>query len=138
MLKWLFFDVGGTLLDEEPVYRFQEELILEIINSHGLAVGEKEFASAVRAARRYYLPSYVSHLLWIFTEDAEKFQDVSLEYEKRINKKLKDGEVEDADTFLYEKIGTLMLHADKSKIDASKYTARKEALEKAVKKAKGK
>lgn len=86
MLKWLFFDVGGTLLDEEPVYRFQEEMILEIINSHGLAVSEKEFASAVRAARRYYLPSYVSHLLWIFTEDAEKFQDVSLDYERRINK----------------------------------------------------
>lgn len=86
MLKWLFFDVGGTLLDEEPVYRFQEETIFDILNGHGLAVGEREFASAVRAARRYYLPSYVSHLLWIFTEDSAKFQEVSLEYEKRINK----------------------------------------------------
>lgn len=86
MLKWLFFDVGGTLLDEEPVYRFQEDLIFEIINHHGLSVTEKEFASAVRAARRYYLPSYVSHLLWIFTEDSEKFHAVSKEYEKRINK----------------------------------------------------
>lgn len=85
-IKWLFFDVGGTLFDDEPVYRYQEELVLKLLNKHGCEVGEKEFASARRAARRHYLPRYVNHLMWIFTEEAHLYEKVSLEFEKTINK----------------------------------------------------
>lgn len=85
MIKWLFFDVGGTILDDEPVYRFQEQVILELLNSHGCQVTKKEFESAVRAARRHYLPRYVNHLIWIFTEDVDLYEKVSLEFEETVN-----------------------------------------------------
>lgn len=85
-IKWLFFDVGGTIFDDEPVYRFQEELIFSLLNKYGCEVTEKEFASAVRAARRYYLPRYVNHLAWIFTEDPALYEKIANEFERRINK----------------------------------------------------
>jgi HAD superfamily hydrolase (TIGR01549 family) len=84
-LKWLFFDVGGTIFDEEPVYNFQERAVFELQNKHSCDVSEKEFASAIRAARRYYLPRYVQHLIWIFTEDIELYEKVSLAFDKRMN-----------------------------------------------------
>src|SRR5690606_22150055 len=85
MLTWIFFDVGGTLFDDEPVYHYQEQLIFDLLNKNGCQVTEREFASAVRAARRYYLPSYVTHLIWIFTEEPERFEKIKLEYEKKMN-----------------------------------------------------
>jgi HAD superfamily hydrolase (TIGR01549 family) len=85
MLTWIFFDVGGTLFDEEPVYKYQEEVILELLNKHGSQVSEREFASAIRSARRHYLPSYVTHLIWIFTEEPELFEKIKREYEKKMN-----------------------------------------------------
>jgi Domain of unknown function (DUF4157) len=57
-------------------------------------------------------------------------------YEAKINAALKAGEVDDADTLLYEKIGTLFMHASKSSIKEADYAKRKKALEDAVKKAK--
>ncbi|MCB2154403.1 HAD family hydrolase [bacterium] len=86
MIKWLFFDVGGTIFDDEPVYKFQEDVIFELLNKNGCEVGEKEFASAVRSARRYYLPRYVNHLIWIFTEEPSKYEKISIEFEKKLNK----------------------------------------------------
>ncbi len=84
-IKWLFFDVGGTLFDEEPVYKFQEDLIFELLNQNGVEVTEAEFADVIRTARRYYLPRYVNHLIWVFTEDPELYEDVSLQFEQTIN-----------------------------------------------------
>lgn len=57
-------------------------------------------------------------------------------YEAKINNDLKAGEVDDANTLLYEKIGTLFMHASKSQIKETDYAKRKKALEDAVKKAK--
>ncbi|MDK2973370.1 MAG: pyrimidine 5-nucleotidase [Candidatus Sumerlaeota bacterium] len=85
-LKWLFFDVGGTIFDEEPVYKYQEDVVFDLLNRHCCDVKEKEFASAVRAARRYYLPRYIHHLIWIFTEEPSLYEKVSLAFEKQMNK----------------------------------------------------
>jgi len=57
-------------------------------------------------------------------------------YEAKINATLKAGDAEEADTLLYEKIGTLSMHAAKSQIKEADYAKRKKALEDAVKKAK--
>jgi len=86
MIKWIFFDVGGTILDEEPVLTFQENLIYELLNEHRLEVGEEEWASAIRAARSHYLPRYANHLIWIFTEDPALYERISLEFEHRVNR----------------------------------------------------
>lgn len=56
-------------------------------------------------------------------------------YEAKINDKLKLGEVDDADTLVFEKIGTLLMHASRSNIKEADYAKRKQALEDAVKKA---
>lgn len=85
-ISWIFFDVGGTIFDEEPVYRYQEDIVFELLDKYGCEVTEKEFASAKRAARRYYLPRYVNHLIWIFTEELERYEQICGEYEKRLNK----------------------------------------------------
>jgi HAD superfamily hydrolase (TIGR01549 family) len=85
-LKWLFFDVGGTLFDDEPVYHHQEQAVFELLGKFGCDVTEKEFATAVRSARRHYLPRYIHHLIWIFTEELELFEKVALAYEKKVNK----------------------------------------------------
>ena len=85
-LNWLFFDVGGTLLNEEKLYLMQEELILQLLNDHGCEVTEKEFASATRAARRHYLPRYASHLIWIFTEKSDLYEEISRAFTESLNK----------------------------------------------------
>lgn len=85
-IRWIFFDVGGTIFDDEPVYRHHEELIFSLLNKYGCSVTEREFASAVKAARRHYLPRYVNHLIWIFTEDEKLYDRIGLEFEKKINR----------------------------------------------------
>lgn len=57
-------------------------------------------------------------------------------YETRIKEALKAGEVDDASTLVVEKIGTLFMHASKSRVKDTDYAKRKKALEDAVKKAK--
>lgn len=56
--------------------------------------------------------------------------------EAEINRAIKAGDAEAADTVLVEKVGTLFKHADKSFIKAADYAKRRTALEDAVKKAK--
>lgn len=85
-IRWLFFDVGGTIFDDEPVYRHYEDLIFDLLNRHGCNVNEREFQSAVKAARRHYLPRYVNHLIWIFTEDEHLYERISVEFEKKVNR----------------------------------------------------
>lgn len=83
-IKWIFFDVGGTLFDDEPVYQFQEDLIFELLTEHGIEISHTEFAQTVKTARALYLPKYPNHLIWSFTEDMEKYDVVWSAYEERM------------------------------------------------------
>ncbi len=85
-IRWLFFDVGGTIFDEEPVYRFHEEIILDLLERNGCGVEERQFQDAAKDARKHYLPRYVNHLIWIFTEDEERYQRISVEFERAVNR----------------------------------------------------
>ncbi len=85
-IHWLFFDVGGTIFDEESVYRMHEDLILGLLNKNGCNVGEREFRNAAKDARKHYLPRYVNHLIWIFTEHEKLYESISLEFERTVNK----------------------------------------------------
>ena len=75
-IKWIFFDVGGTLFDDEPVYKYQENLIFDLLHEHGIQVSEQEFAQTIKTARSLYLPQYPNHLIWSYTEDMQKYQEV--------------------------------------------------------------
>lgn len=83
-IKWIFFDVGGTLFDDEPVYQFQERLIFELLAEAGVDVSEAEFANTIKTARALYLPQYPNHLIWSFTEDMEKYAEVFGAYSERM------------------------------------------------------
>ncbi|MGF1572986.1 MAG: HAD family hydrolase [Sumerlaeia bacterium] len=83
-IKWIFFDVGGTLFDDEPVYQFQEDLIFDLLADHGIDVSPEEFAKTVKTARALYLPKYPNHLIWSFTEDMERYGQVWAAYEERM------------------------------------------------------
>jgi len=85
-MTWLFFDVGGTLLNEDRLFAYQEELILTLLNEAGCEVTEREFASAIRSARKYYLPRYASHLIYVFTEKYELYEEISKKYERITNR----------------------------------------------------
>lgn len=80
--SWFFFDVGGTLFDDERVYQFQEKLVFDLLEEHQCNVTEEEFARAVRKARTLYIPKYLRHLIWIFTSELEKYEQVWNAYEQ--------------------------------------------------------
>jgi HAD superfamily hydrolase (TIGR01509 family) len=85
-IRWIFFDVGGTLFDEEPVLGQQELLIHELLNKAGCEVSDREWASAVRAARRHFVPRHAAHLIWLFTEDLPLYRRVASQFERRMGK----------------------------------------------------
>lgn len=85
-LRWIFFDVGGTLLDETPVLKLQEDLLFQLLNERGFQVTEREWAGATRAARRLFLPNLATHLIWIFTEEPGAYRVLREEFARRMEK----------------------------------------------------
>jgi len=83
--EWVFFDVGGTIFDDEPVYEFQENLIFHILNDHGHEVSEDEFNRVIRTCRKRYLPLYINQLIWSFTDESEGFHKVLNEYNEEFD-----------------------------------------------------
>lgn len=86
MIRWIFFDVGGTLFDEEPVLHLQEELIRHLLGEENIDVPDDEWQSAIRLARSYFLPRYANHLIWVFTEEVDLYEKIQARFQTELDK----------------------------------------------------
>lgn len=85
-LRWIFFDVGGTLFDETPLLHHQEKVIHDLLNEHGCDVSEREWKSAVRASCRHFVPRHSAHLIWLFTGELGLYRRIAKKYESRMRR----------------------------------------------------
>jgi len=86
MLRWIFFDLGGTLLDDIPFHDLINQTLLNILAEHGYNVGKDEFIRARDALVVKRVP-VLSSLVVYFTGGDELKDPVMKELMRRIDHK---------------------------------------------------
>lgn len=86
MLRWIFFDLGGTLLDDVPFHDLINQTLLNILAEHGYNVGKDEFIRARDALVIKRVP-VLSSLVVYFTGGDELRDPVMKELMSRIDRK---------------------------------------------------
>ena len=86
MLRWIFFDLGGTLLDDIPFHDLINQTLLNILAEHGYTVGKDEFIRARDAFVLKRVP-VLGSLVVYFTGGDELKDPVMKELTRRINHK---------------------------------------------------
>lgn len=59
-IEWIFFDIGSTLIDEEPAYRARIRRNAELAAKNGVTIDENAFFEEMKKAALEYLPPYVT------------------------------------------------------------------------------
>lgn len=86
MLRWIFFELGGTLLDDIPFNDFINQTLLNILAEHGHDIGKDEFIRARDAFVIKRVP-VLSSLVVYFTGGDELKDPVMKELTRRIDHK---------------------------------------------------
>jgi len=83
MLRWLFFDLGGVLLDESAFHRRMFSTIREVLTEYGHSVSEEAFSRQAYQLVESYAPTFSVSLFEAYLEKEEAERAVSI-YRARI------------------------------------------------------
>jgi HAD superfamily hydrolase (TIGR01549 family) len=74
ILRWIFIDIGGPILDDGPLFRYLAEALRDILHEQGRPVTEESFQKAMRLGWRQGAPSTLDFIVRHFTLSEEEFR----------------------------------------------------------------
>ncbi|KPL18563.1 MAG: hypothetical protein AMJ92_07290 [candidate division Zixibacteria bacterium SM23_81] len=80
ILRWIFIDIGGPILDDGPLFRYLAEALQRILREQGHRVTEESFHKAMRLGWRQGAPSTLDFIVRHFTLSEEEFRGAKEAY----------------------------------------------------------
>jgi HAD superfamily hydrolase (TIGR01509 family) len=87
MIRWVFLDLGGVLLDESEYHAYMFREVRELIAARGVALTEDAFADGVREVVSGDSPSFGFDLPFHFLRDRGAAEAIAGEFEERVRGK---------------------------------------------------
>ncbi len=83
MVAWVFFDLGGTLLDEGPEHEFLYRTLADLLADHGVHASAAELRARARTLIRDHVAGLVRVLIEERLRDPRAAEDVRHELSRR-------------------------------------------------------
>jgi len=84
MLKWIFFDITGTLLDSGPFMSESQNYILEALIEQGKDITKDEFDAVAEDLKKRKVPSVLGGLIKHYTDSGDEYAVIYDRYYHRI------------------------------------------------------
>jgi HAD superfamily hydrolase (TIGR01549 family) len=85
-VRWLFFDLGNTLISEDAATEFRIGQLVNCLESHGRRCSVEEVRSALRQASAEFAPRLITAAIAKLTDDPElrRFIEANARYPKEL------------------------------------------------------
>ena len=74
-IKWVFFDLGNTLINEDNFVRYQIDLIHRLSTETGNPMKKEEIIRHIENSVKEYSPKIINHVIHMIARTDEEYQD---------------------------------------------------------------